>query len=194
MTTKVRMMIAGTALAAVFGLLSMSAPSHAGGKDLKATVMKIADAIKKGDDAGAKKMAKDAAKGIEDISDLMHLFRPRNKGGLGVGSKTFGTNPAKDGIEVMLRDFARDVPAGAAKQADALEETGYWIAAMGEITAAKGWAKDTGKKTKKNWTNWSDEMRALGVEFAKAKGGAQIKGAATKVNNNCIACHGVFKE
>lgn len=194
MTTKVRMMIAGVTLVAVFALVSLTGPSYAqGGKDLKSSVAKVADAIKKGDKDGAAKLAKDAAKGIEDIGDLMHLFKPRNKGGLGVGSKP-GPNTAKDGIEFMIREYARDVPA---KPVAGLEDTGYVIAALAEISAAKGWDKDQGKKTKKNWATWNADMRAAGLEFAKAgatNAGAQIKAAATKVNNTCVTCHNVFKE
>jgi hypothetical protein len=193
MTTKVRMMIAGVTLVAVFVLVNMTGPSYAGGKDLPTTVKKIAEAIKKGDNDGAKKMAKDAAKGIEDMGDLMHMFKPRNKGGIGVGTKP-GPNTAKDGIEVMIREYARDVPN---KPVAGLEETGYVIAALAEIGAAKGWEKDQGKKTKKNWATWTADMKAAGLEFAKAgagNGGAQIKAAASKVNNSCITCHNVFKE
>jgi hypothetical protein len=126
----------------------------------------------------------------------MHLYKPRNKMGLGVGM-TPGANPAKDGIEVTLRDLARDVPANVGKQADALEMTGYWIAAVAEVAAAKMPEKDQGKKTKKAWAGWSKDMRDAGIEFSKAaaaKGGQQIKTAAAKVNATCNSCHSVFKD
>jgi hypothetical protein len=192
------MMIAGATLSAVFALVSMTGPSYAGGgKDLGAAVKKVADAIKSGDKDGAAKLAKDTAKGIEDIGDLMHLFKPRTKGGLGVGSKKVVTNDAKDGIEAMIRDFARgDGIAGAGKISGSLEETGYWIAAMAEISAAKGWDKDQGKKTKKNWTMWMADMKEAGIEFSKvsAAKGNTLKAVATKVNNACNNCHSVFKD
>src|SRR5262249_37581826 len=133
MTTKVRMCVAGVMLAAVLGLISMSGPSFGQGKkDVDVVVKEMADELKKGDKAKAKKLADDAAKNLDETSDMMHLFRPRNKGGLGVGRNPLA-NPAKDGIEVMIRDLARDVPGGIAKQAAALEEMGYYIAAMGEL-------------------------------------------------------------
>ena len=116
---------------------------------------------------------------------------------MGIGPKTFGTNKAKDGIEIMLRDLARDVPSNIAKLADALETTGYYIAAISELSAAKGWAKDSGKKTKKAWNEYSEEMTNLGIAFAKAangKGAQQIKTAAAKLNENCNRCHSIFKE
>src|SRR4051812_11716744 len=124
MSVKFRVMFAVMTLVAVLGLIFLSAPTYAGGEaDIKDTVKKIAEAIKKGDHDGAKKIAATSAKKIDEIHDVMHLFKPRNKKGLGVGEKA-GANPAKDGIEVALRDLARDVPAGVAKQADALETTG----------------------------------------------------------------------
>jgi hypothetical protein len=200
MTTQLRILVAGSMLTAVFGLVFLSGPSQAAGeKDLKSTVRKIADAIKKGDKDGAKAMAAAAVKDkglVEEIADIMHMFRPRNKGGMGIGEKA-GPNPAKDGIEITLRDLGRDVPANVAKQAEALETTGYWISAIAELSSAKGWDKDSGKKTKKAWTQYSDEMSKLGVDFAKAsagKGAQQIKSAAAKLNENCNRCHSIFKE
>ena len=199
MTTKVRMCVAGVMLAAVFGLTSMSGPSFGQGKkDVDVVVKEMADELKKGDKAKAKKLADDAAKNLDEISDMMHLFRPRNKGGLGVGRNPLA-NPAKDGIEVMIRDLARDVPGGIAKQAAALEEMGYYIAAMGDLAnAAVGKAPTGGgKKTKKAWTEMSEDMRVLGLAFAKAsaaKGAQEIKTAAGKVNANCNKCHSIFKE
>ena len=113
-------------------LVCLSGPSYATGeKDLKVTVKKIADAIKKGDAAGAKKLATAAVKDkdlVDEMSDIMHMFRPRNKGGMGVGEKA-GTNPAKDGLEIALRDLGRDVPASVAKQAEALKATQDQVAA-----------------------------------------------------------------
>jgi hypothetical protein len=192
------MWVAGITLAAIAGLIGMSEASFVEGeKDIKGTVAKIADALKAGDKETAKKLATAAAKNIDEIGDVMHMFRPREKGGMGIGPKVFGTNKAKDGIEITLRDLARDVPANVAKQSDALEAAGYYIAAIAELTAAKGWAKDSGKKTKKAWNEYSEEMTNLGIAFAKAangKGAQQMKTAAAKLNENCNRCHSLFKE
>jgi hypothetical protein len=197
MTAKVRYLIVGITLAAMLGFVYLAAPALAGdGKDIPATVRKIADLIKKKDNDGAQKTAAKAAKNIEELSDLMHMFRPRNKGGLGVGEKAM-PNPTKDGIEVYLRDLARDVPATIAKQSESLEATGFWIASMGELSLAKAPTKDQGKKTKKAWNTYSNDMREAGIAFAKAagtKGSQEIKTAAAKVNASCNNCHSIFKE
>jgi cytochrome c556 len=198
MSLKFRVMFVVMTLVAVLSLIFLSEPIYAGGEgDVQAAVKKIAEAIRKGDKEGAKKLAANAAKKIDEIHDVMHQFKPRNKKGLGVGEKA-GTNPAKDGIEVMLRDLARDVPASVAKQSEALETSGYWVAAIAELSIAKGSpVPDKGKKTKKAWTGWSEDMREAGIAFAKAsaaKGGQEIKTAAAKLNASCNNCHSVFKE
>jgi hypothetical protein len=154
--------------------------------------------IKKGDDAAAKKMAAALAKGIgeDELGDLMHMFKPRIKGGLGVG-EVKGPNPAKDGIEVMIRDYARDVPGNVGKQAANLETTGYWIAALAQVTHAKAPKRDIGKKTIKAWNEYSSDMHKAGIAFAKAaagKGAQEIKTAASKVYSSCNNCHSVFKD
>jgi hypothetical protein len=198
MTTKVRLWIAGVMLVAVSGLIYVSGFSYAGeGDALKKSVMDIGDLIKKGDHAAAKTLARDTAKKIEDLSGLMLMFKPRYKGGIGVGKVPVGNDKTKDGIEVKLRDLARDVPPGIAKEAAALEESGYWIAAMAELAKAKGPETVNAKKTKKAWDAYADDMRDAGLDFAKAaaaKGAQQIKTAAAKVNATCSACHNIFKE
>src|SRR5262245_5625137 len=82
MTTKFRVSIAGMLMLALVGLFYVSDLSQAGDNDVKANVIKIAAAIKSGDSAGAKKMAAGAAKKAEEIADVMHMFRPRSKGGV----------------------------------------------------------------------------------------------------------------
>ncbi len=192
MTTKIRLWFACATLVAVLGYVSFAGTSNAGdAKDIKGSIAKIAELIQKGDDAGAKKSAAALAKGTEEIGDIMHMFRPRSKGGMGFG-KTAGTNPAKDGLEAALRDIQRE-GANFAKQGDAIVISGQWIAALADATAAKGPTKDQGKKTKKAWEQYSNEMRAAGLEFAKAKG-VDAKAAAAKVNASCNNCHSIFKE
>ncbi|MBI3822302.1 MAG: hypothetical protein HY289_06440, partial [Planctomycetes bacterium] len=188
MTTRFRIGIAAVTVMMSLALLACSDSSF--GKDKKdnkpvdVAVKEIAAALKKGEKDKAKQLAEAAAKNLEDIPGMMHLFKTRKMEGLGVGTTPLA-NPAKDGIEVMIRDLARDVPGGIAKLAPALEEMGYHIAAMGELSnAAVGKAQIGGaKKTKKAWTEYSEEMRTLGIAFSKAaagKGGQEIKIAAGK--------------
>ena len=197
MTMTMRMWIVGVTMAGVAGLIVMASSTYAGddGKELRDAVVKIAALLKKGDKAGAEKAAAVQAKKLGDLDELMLMFRPRNKGGVGVGSVPLA-NPAKDGIEVKLRELAREIPAGIAKETAALEETGWYVAAIAELANAKGWANPTGKKTKKAWKEHSDDLHVLGAAFAKAAAGkgGEIKTQAAKVNANCTNCHTIFKD
>jgi hypothetical protein len=57
----------------------LSTAGAADDKDVKGTVLKIADALEKNDAAGAKKLAKSLKD--EDLEDVMHLFKPRKTKG-----------------------------------------------------------------------------------------------------------------
>ena len=202
MTTRLRMWIMALTLAAFFGLVSFNGTSHGqeknAGKTIDLVVIDIAREIKKGNQADAKKIACDDAKKLAKISDLMQLFKTRSKGGLGAGPTELA-NPSRDGIDAMIRELARAVPTGIGAQADSLEEMGYWISSMGEYSkAAVAKAPMNGKKRNpKAWLDLSEEMRDVGVEFAKAaatKNAKQIQDAAAKVKSNCSRCHTIFKD
>ncbi len=193
MATKIRLWIACATIVAVVGFVTFASTSNAGdAKDMKGSIAKIGEMIQKGDDAGAKKTAAALAKGADELGDIMHMFRPRNKGGMGFGKVAVGANPAKDGLEVALRDIARE-GANFAKQGDAIVVSGHWIAALADVINAKGFDKYTAKKTKKSWEQYSNEMRVAGLDFAKAKG-VDAKAAAAKVNASCNNCHSIFKD
>jgi hypothetical protein len=174
MTTKFRIGIAGITLAAMAGLIYISAPSHAAqGEDLPATVKKIASEFKNNKADNAKKLAADTVKNpklIEEISDLMHMYRPTDKGGLGIEN---------DLKKVTVKNAA---------------ELGNLVHAMAELTVAKGWEKNQGKRTKKAWTDLTEEMRAAGIQLAKADKAADVKTAAEKVTAACNRCHSIFKD
>ncbi len=174
MTTKIRMGIAGITFLMMAGLVYTASASFAlEGADLPKTVKDIAAAFKKGDAAGAKKLAAATAKNpklIDDIGDLMLMYRPSDKGGLG--------------LENSLKK-------ATLKNAD---ELAYLTIAMAELTVTKGWDKPNAKRTKKAWNDFSEELRAAGEELAKAKNAKSVAEAATKVNNVCGACHLKFKD
>lgn len=199
MTMKVQVWIASAVLAAVGGMIYVTSPSYAReeGKDPVETAKKIAAEIQKGNAAGAKKLAEGAAKQFEEVSDLMHLFRPRNKGGLGWGAKA-GANPATDGLEKKIQEFAKAVPATAAAQVDANLEAASYLAALTELTHTKVPSKDAaGGKTKKAWTGFTNDMHEGVTAFTKAaekKDAAAMSKAASKINSACVNCHSKFKE
>lgn len=197
MKSAVRLWAAGATFAAVCGLVFESGPSLAneGDKEIDATVKKVAGEIKRGNAAGAKAMAEAAAKKI-DTADLMHLFRPRNKGGLGWGGKP-GTDPAYDGLEKKIQKFSGAIPPDVVAQKENNEEAAAWLQALAALTLAKVPAKDEADgKTQKAWIGWSEEMRDAAADFSKAasaKNAAAMQKAASKVRGSCLSCHSKFK-
>lgn len=158
----------------------------------KSTVLKIAAEIKKGNKDAAATQAAALAKKIEDLEEIMELFKKRDEGGLGVGSKPKTVLP--DGIEIKLvtMGMAAPGPGAVKKEAEALEEMAYHIAAIAEITKAKGPPKGKGK----DWGEWSEAMRVGAqklAEAAKAKSGPDLKTAASKLNDSCNACHSKYR-
>jgi hypothetical protein len=185
--------LAVTALAA----FCVAQGTGAGEKNpVQGEIDKIAAAHKKGDKAAAEKEGQAVSKKLEELYEAMDLMKPRKKEGFGVGSKPGAIVP--DGIEQMLLKIARDAPTPGFmnKSGDALEEMAYRIAAIAEISLAKAPTKDQGKKLVKDWVEWSKDMREAALELAaasKAKSGANVKTAASKVNNSCNSCHSIFR-
>lgn len=198
MTTKFRLALASVMLAAMLGLLCAS-NAFSGGADKAVTDAfgKLADTIKKGNADDIKKQAEkvNKMKEIDDLPDLMHLFKQRNKGGLGWGSKA-GANPATDGLEKRIQDYAKMVNANQA--ADPMnEEAGLLLQAMAEVIKLRVPEKDmAGGKTKKAWKDFAKDTSEAASAFSKAAAGknaAAIKSAANKLNETCLACHSKFK-
>ena len=170
MSTKIRLWFTGVTLVATFGLVYTSvAFSEQGGGDLPKTVKNIAEAFKNGDGDGAKKQAVAAAKKIDDVADLMEMFKPKT-----------GLN-----LQNLLKK-------PTVKNA---QELGNLGAAMAELILAKTPAKDGTKgRTKKAWADFSEDMRAASLDLAKANNAKAVTAAATKIDNVCTACHNKFKD
>jgi hypothetical protein len=190
-----RMLAAGAALALGFCLLSAGGTS-ADDKDVRDPTDKIAEAIAKGDTATAKKLAAGLAKSTE-LDNVMRQMALRTKKGRGVGAKANEVMP--DGIEAKIIALSKKpLPQ---KQLDteskAITDAAYIAAAIGEVAHSKPPEKDEGMKKKKDWMGWSEEMSKSAVQLAdaaKAKKPNDVKAAATKLNNSCSNCHGVFRD
>ena len=199
MTTKVRVWLAILTLAAVLIIVSLTGPTRAAGdKDMRPDVLKIGDMYKAGKAADAEKTAPKIAKAFDETSDLMHLFRARNKGGMGWGIKSITKNPADDGLEKKLQTLANSkMLANVDTEAAAAEQAAYALAAMAQLIRNKTPAKDEGGgKTKKAWNDFAEQMREASIDFAKAakdKNANAIIKAAAKVNSTCNGCHAKFK-
>jgi hypothetical protein len=182
---QVRVWMAAVVVAAAIGLIFAAGPGTAGDAGpANGDVKKIADAVKAGKTADAKTMAVAANKKYAELEDVMTAFKTKKKGGLGwTGSKE------GDGIELKIREVARD----GGKTAGFYEEIGNTIAAVGLIAEARTPAKDKGKATVKGWKAANEEMLEGAAALAKAKSAAELKAAATKINNACNACHSEWR-
>jgi hypothetical protein len=171
-------------------------PLPAVSKDLPTNVKNIAALLKEGNAEDARKLAKLTVPTIADIVDLEGLYRPRNKGGLGWGAKA-QANPATDGLEKGVRNFAKNVTAKDVKQTDNNVEAAYWIAAMAELTLAKTPQADLAKaKLRRAWAESAESLRAASLDLAKESGGnnaVEMKKAAARIDAACISCHVHFK-
>jgi hypothetical protein len=175
MTTKARIWLAGITLVAGFGLIYVSTPTQAAAqaKDLPSAVKDIAAEIKNGKADAAKKLAAATAKNvklIDEISDLMHMYRPSSKGGL---------------------EIENNLKKATVKNA---VELGNLVNAMAELTIAKGWPENKGKRTKKAWNDFTEEMKDASIQLAKSTKPADVKTAAEKVTAACNRCHSIFKD
>jgi cytochrome c556 len=194
---RTHMWVAGLAVIALGAFLAAQGSSRAGeNKELLSAMNKLVDSLKKGDKAGAQKQAEAIAKQIEEVHEVMDLYRPRNKGGWGVGDKPKAITP--DGIEQMLLKIGRDAPTANTlkKDGDALEQMAYRAAAIAEVAIIKAPKQNMGKKLVKDWVEWSKDQRDASLALAaatKARSGADIKAAAAKTNNACNTCHSTFR-
>jgi hypothetical protein len=166
-------------------------------KEVREGVLKVAGDLAAGKADDAKKDAA-ALKG-KDLKYPMKLFKLRKNLGLGIGPKP-GAEEKADGIERKLEKLAdkEEAPSDAqiVKEAEALEQAGYHVAAIAIVAEIKAPTKDDGKKKVKDWMKWSKEMQAAGLELAsaaKAKNAAGIKAAAKKTQDVCTQCHDVFR-
>ena len=163
-------------------------------KDVKGTVLKIADAFEKNDAAGAKKLAESLKD--EDLEDVMHLMKPRKDKGLGIGSKAGAVKP--DGIELKVIALAMNEPPKKEldESGEDLAKAAYVAAAIAEVALTQTKEKTQGKNPKA-WTESAEGMQKGALELAsaaKAKKPADVKKAAEKMDNNCKSCHKVFRD
>jgi hypothetical protein len=176
----------------MLGLMFLAEPSNAGGGGPKDNVLKIAEAVKKGNASDADKQAAAFSKKVEDLADVMDLFKKRDKGGIGVGAKAGVAVP--DGVEAKIQNLSKEAPSATTlkKESEALEDMGYVIAAVGMVTKGKPPAKTKGK----DWSGWCDEIIEGGKKLsaaAKGSNAADLKTIAGKINNACNACHSAYR-
>src|SRR5262245_22807068 len=93
-------------------------------------ILKVADALQKGDTDAAKQAAQAVAKA--DLDVIMEIFKPSAKGGAGIGPKG-----PKDGIEKKIQELDKAALKNAKAEAEALTRAGYISAAVAEAIMDK---------------------------------------------------------
>jgi XXXCH domain-containing protein len=159
-------------------------------------ILKLAETLKK-DPAAGKKEAEALAKKL-DFEDVMHVFKPRAKGGVGFDKDV---DAKKDGIETKLLDMVKPKPAVPldkdikAKAADYARMTEV-IQAVTEVTQFVPAPKGMNGKGPKDWKQYIEESKKGAKELADAvKSGdpAKVKTAANNLNSACNNCHTDFR-
>ncbi len=192
----------GLVLALAIFVLSMPSIGRADDdEDAKKAIAAAAAAIKDYVKSTAGKENKKAAEAIakaHKIEFVMHQFKPRKKGGLGVGEPEEKITP--DSIELKIGNMADPKKAlkapAIAKEKAALLKMSETMIGMGDIVHFyKPTTPKAGVKLD-NWTKYTNEMQAGSKELMKAlKDGdpKAVEKASIRVNASCTDCHGDFR-
>jgi cytochrome c556 len=140
------------------------------------------------------------AKALNDKTDLKHVmwsaYKPRSKGGLGVGAKAGAVKP--DGIEYKLNDMTKGpLPAARLeKESPDLIRMAQAAQAMVEIAEINTPKKDDGKKKVADWKKFNKDQKDGAqelIEAVNANNPKAVQAAATKLYGSCTSCHGQFR-
>jgi hypothetical protein len=176
------------------GLLMVAAGQGADDEEQKViqeaqqAVVQLMHAMDKGGDAKPQAAAI-FAKYKDDLKAVMTIFKPRDKGGLGVGPKAKG-----DGIELKIISLGKRALAKAdlAKQQSDLEQIARVSKAMAEVAD-----QYPQPKNQKMWTQFDEEMRKGADELMQAARSGDpkaVKTAANNLNASCTNCHATFRD
>jgi Cytochrome C' len=163
-------------------------------KDLDALVTLLKS--DKVDGAKVKTLVDTIKKNNDDLNDLMAIYKPTAKKGI-------GWDPAKkgpgDGIEKHIIGFGKTkvlTKELLAKEKDHIVRAAYYNLAMVEIAKGFGPPKKPGKGVME-WTKHNEEMQKGSKEAlaaVKADDPAALKKAMLKINASCNECHSDFRD
>jgi cytochrome c556 len=163
----------------------------------KEAVLKLVGDIG-GKDADVQKEAADVA-AKHEIEFVMNQFKPREKGGVGVGAKPGVILP--DAIELKLIAMGNPKKmiskADLASQKADLQKMAETSLAIAEITPHYTPKKDEPGKAIKDWLKFSEDMKKQSKDLIGAvKGGdpKMVQKASLTLNSSCNACHTMFRD
>jgi hypothetical protein len=165
---------------------------------------KATDALKKLIDAiETNKDAKEIAKLADELNkktDLKHImwaaYKPREKGGLGVGAKPGAIRP--DGIEAKIISMSKKpLPAKQLQnESEELIKMAEVSRAIAEIADRNKPQKDEPKKPKADWPKYNDLQKKSSkdvIDAVKAKDPDKVLDATKNLYSSCTNCHSVFR-
>jgi len=158
---------------------------------------KLIDLIDK--DKDKNEIAK-AAEDLDKKTDLKHImwaaYKPREKGGLGVGDKDDKIKP--DGIEAKLINmFKREMPAEQLKkEGPALIKMAETAKAMAEIAELHTPTMNMPKKPIADWKKFNKAQKdAAGdlIDAVNKNKPDKVQDAVKNLYSSCTNCHSVFR-
>ncbi len=173
-------------------LILRAAAVTAGKSDLKA-LANFSKSIK----AASKdaKELKDPKLSLQELPDMMEIFRNKSKGGEGLHADLQYSPQLKNlnGIEALIGALAKKKLSddNLAKVSKELPTLAYRIAVVSALTHEFAPAKGAGE-----WRAMSIQMRDASIALADAaqkKNGADVLKAATSLESTCTQCHSAFK-
>ncbi|HTU23258.1 MAG TPA: cytochrome c [Gemmataceae bacterium] len=197
---KRRAAITCTAVLLALGLWSITALSADDEDEKKAiaeaqkAVLKLVDSMNgKGGDVKGQIAA--IKKKFEELKPIMMVYKPRKKGGIGMGKDS------EDDIEQTIGKMGgpkyKMTPKKLADMKADLIMAGELSKAIAEIAGQDQYAKQYAKKDAAKWKGYIKEMKKGSDELiAAVKGGnaAKVKTAANNLSASCTSCHSDFRE
>ena len=161
----------------------------------KEAVLKLVDDLGKGTDV--KKEAADVA-AKHEIEAVMNQFKPRAKGGLGVGATAGAIMPDAIELKLIALGGKKVLPKAdlTSQQAD-LQKMAEVTLAIAEITPHYAPKKDETGKPIKDWLKFSADMQKQSKDLVTAiKSGdpKMVQKASLTLNSSCNACHTEFRD
>jgi cytochrome c556 len=191
---KRRVAITFTAALLALGLLSITALSADDDDEKKAikeaqeAVLKLVDAINNNKD-DVKGQVQALHKKFEELKPIMWVYKPRNKGGIGIGKNGSGI---ENELARLSGTKARPNPAKDPALKGDLIKAAEISKAIAEVTDLYAPKKDTAK-----WKSYTQDMKKGSDELmAAVKGGGdtpKVKKALSNLNASCTNCHSDFR-
>jgi hypothetical protein len=189
-------MTLGGLLALAVGFLATGAGRAQKGDEDEAAIKEAREAIVKmvetRDDGAMQQQAAALAKKVTELNNIMQVFKPRKKNGLGVG-------PKGDGIELKIISMSkRTLPKGElTRQQDDLIRMAEVSRAVSEVAIHFTPKEKQPGKDPADWKKYTEDMKQGSLELIKAvKSGDPklVRSAATNLNASCTDCHSKFRD